>query len=44
MPGVTPPETVLAETLPAALNTESTFTATVTADGPNEFNFELKTR
>lgn len=44
MPGVTPPETVQAETLPAAFNTESTFTATVTPDGPNEFIFELKSR
>ena len=44
MPGVTPPETVLAETLPAAFNTESEFTATVTSDGPNEFTFELKSR
>jgi len=41
MPGETPPATVKVQRLPAHLNTESTFTATVTAEGKNEFAFEL---
>ena len=41
MPGVPSPETVLAETLPSAFNSESSFTATVTPAGPNVFIFEL---
>ena len=41
MPGETPPTTVKVQKLPAHLNTESTFTATVAAEGKNEFAFEL---
>ena len=41
MPGVPSPETVLAETLPSAFNSERSFTATVTPAGPNVFIFEL---
>lgn len=41
MPGETPPTTVKVQKLPAHLNTESTFTATVAAEGKNEFTFEL---
>jgi hypothetical protein len=42
MPGVQTPATALAETLPRAFNSDSTFTASVTAEGPNAFVFELK--
>jgi len=41
MPGETQPKTVKVQRLPAHLNTESTFTATVAAEGKNEFAFEL---
>jgi hypothetical protein len=44
MPGVPSPETVLAETLPAAFNADSNFTVTVTPDGPNQFTFELMSK
>ena len=41
MPGVIETEKVPTETLPARYNAETTLTATVSADGPNEFTFEL---
>jgi hypothetical protein len=41
MPGVIETEKVPTETLPARYNAETTLTATVSADGPNEFMFEL---
>ena len=41
MPGETPPPTVKVQKLPAHLNTQSTFTATVAAEGTNEFAFTL---
>ena len=40
--GVKPPETETVQSLPAEFNEKSTFTATVTPGGPNEFTFELK--
>ena len=42
LPGVKPPETETVQSLPAEFNEKSTFMATVTPDGPNEFTFELK--
>jgi hypothetical protein len=41
MPGIEFTEKVPTETLPARYNAETTLTATVSADGPNEFTFEL---
>jgi len=41
MPGVIETEQVPTETLPARYNAETTLTATVSSDGPNEFTFEL---
>ncbi len=41
MSGETLPTTVKVQKLPAHLNTESTFTATVAVEGKNEFTFEL---
>jgi hypothetical protein len=44
MPGQTPPDTVKLQVLPPHLNASSTFTATVTPSGPNQFTFELFTK
>lgn len=44
MPGETPPATVKIQALPAHLNTDSTFKATVDPMGKNEFAFELSTQ
>ena len=44
MPGIEAPESLRVETLPSALNTESSFSALVTPEGPNEFTFELSTQ
>ena len=41
MPGTTPPDTIPEESLPKHLNVNSTFSATVSPTGPNEFRFEL---
>lgn len=41
MPGVVETEKVPTETLPARYNAETTLSATITADGPNEFVFNL---
>lgn len=44
MPGETPPTTVKVQRLPAHLNTESPFTATVATEGQNAFTFELSSQ
>lgn len=44
MPGIKTPESIQIETLPAVFNTASTFTATVTPEGPNIFTFELRSQ
>ena len=44
MPGIPSPTTVPGETLPSAFNADSSYSATVTPEGPNEFDFELKSK
>lgn len=44
IPGFPTPATVPGETLPAAFNADSSYTATVNPAGPNEFDFELKSK
>lgn len=44
MPGVATPAKVPQETLPPHLNQHSTYSVTVTRDGPNAFQFELSTK
>ena len=44
LPGIKPPETMVVETLPAHMNVESNFSATVSPTGPNDFQFNLDSK